>query len=142
MRLHHYPQQEWWIQAKGEWKSYFLLYDLVFAELDAGRFAQSCWALADWDTRSFWWILWDFAQEQDNDELVLDIVNAVVPEIKYSPIQRQSCGECFMSKSLYNYMGREFTLGARALGNSMGIDVDSQHKLSPKQRPALVMSAP
>ena len=49
-----------------------------------------------------------------------------------------------MSKSLYNYMGREFTLGARALallGNSMGIDVDTQHKLFPKQRPALVMSA-
>ena len=135
-RARHYPQhpnKEWWIQGKGEWESYFRLYDLVFAELDAGRFAQSCWALAVLETRSFWWILWDFAQEKDNDELVFYIVNAVVPEI--------ACGECFMSKSLYNYLGREFTLGARALGNSMGIDVDTQRKIFPKQRPALVMSA-
>ena len=142
MRALHYPQhpnKEWWIQGKGEWESYFRLYDLVFAELDAGRFAQSCWALAVLETLSFWWILWDFAQEQRNDELVVYIVNAVVPD---SPIQRQACGECFMSRSLYNYMGREFTRGARALGKSMGIDVDTQYKLFPKQRPALVMSAP
>ena len=148
LRSHHYPlhpNKEWWIQAKGEWESYFRLYDLVFAGwsgLDAGRFAQSCWALAVLETRSFWWILWDFAQEQHNVELVLYIVNDVVPEIKYLPRQRQACGECFMVKSLYNCMGREFTQGARALGNSMGIAADSQHMLFPKQRPPLIMGAP
>ena len=126
------------MEAKREWESYFWLYDLVFAVLDAGRFAQSCWVLAVLETRSFWWILWDFAQEKHNDELVFYIVN----DVKYSPRQRQACGECFMSKRLYNYMGREFTQGARALGNSIGIDVDSHHKHFPKQRPALVMSAP
>ena len=34
MRARHYPQhpnKEWWIQGKGEWESYFRLYDLVFA---------------------------------------------------------------------------------------------------------------
>ena len=145
LRSRHYPQhpnKEWWIVAKCEWEWYFRLYDLVFAELDAGRLAHSCWVLADMETRSFWWILWDWALEPHNDPLVLYIVYAVVPKIKYSPRHRQACGECFMSKSMYNYMAREFTQGARALGNSMGIAADSQHMLFPKQRPPLIMGAP
>ena len=86
------------MEAKREWESYFWLYDLVFAVLDAGRFAQSCWALAVSETQSFWWILWEFARtprSKDNDQLVLYIVKDVVPEIQYSPRQRQACGECF-----------------------------------------------